>query len=83
VASCCNSNVFSFGFHQCDYSHDKMTLCSDKTSFNKEFVTQLEQWIDEYQLQLPPLKNFILPVCFHPSSDLHISSSSAVSGDGP
>jgi len=41
-----------------------MTVCSDKTLFNKDCVTQLEHWIDEYQQQLPPLKNFILPVCF-------------------
>jgi len=54
-----------------------VTMCADRTSFNKEWVTQLEHWIDEYQEKLPPLKNFILPVCLHCSSDTLISSSSS------
>jgi len=40
-------------------------MSADKTAFDKEWVTLLEHWIDEYQEKLPPLKNFILPVCFH------------------
>lgn len=35
---------------------------AEKTAFNKDLVTELEHWIDEYQDQLPPLKNFILAV---------------------
>lgn len=38
-------------------------LCfSGKTEFNPENVTTLEDWIDTYHNQLPPLRNFILPV---------------------
>lgn len=35
---------------------------AEKTAFNKDLVIELEHWIDEYQGQLPPLKNFILAV---------------------
>ncbi|KAG8596812.1 hypothetical protein GDO81_002057 [Engystomops pustulosus] len=33
------------------------------TSFNEDSVQELEQWIDKYTVQLPPLTSFILPVC--------------------
>ncbi|KAG8596805.1 hypothetical protein GDO81_002057 [Engystomops pustulosus] len=31
------------------------------TSFNEDSVQELEQWIDKYTVQLPPLTSFILP----------------------
>ena len=37
-------------------------IFADKTVFGEEYVPDLERWIDEYSEQLPPLKNFILPV---------------------
>ena len=35
---------------------------SEKTKFNQENVKTLEEWIDSYHMQLPSLRNFILPV---------------------
>merc|ERR1711971_1002505 len=32
-----------------------------RTGFNSQHTVELEQWIDEYTLKLPPLENFILP----------------------
>ena len=66
--------VFDSPCGSCVNMRDVMIL-ADKTCFNKECVTQLEHWIDEYQDKLPPLKNFILPVCFHHFSHIctHIS----------
>lgn len=34
----------------------------EKTEFNQENVKTLEEWIDSYHMQLPSLRNFILPV---------------------
>lgn len=52
-------------------------VCSDGTSFNKDWVTQLEHWIDEYQEKLPTLKNFILPVCFQCVSVKNLEAASS------
>jgi cob(I)alamin adenosyltransferase len=35
---------------------------AEKVVFSKDYVPMLENWIDEMTPQLPPLKNFILPV---------------------
>ena len=35
-----------------------------QTTFNEAHVDNLEKWIDEMSENLPPLTNFILPVCY-------------------
>lgn len=37
-------------------------LSVERTSFSEKPVLELEQWIDSYTEQLPPLRTFILPV---------------------
>lgn len=36
----------------------------ERVKFPEDAVVQLEQWIDVHDATLPPLRNFILPVCF-------------------
>jgi len=35
---------------------------AERTSFSEKPILELEQWIDSYTEQLPPLRAFILPV---------------------
>ncbi|NXE52576.1 MMAB protein, partial [Casuarius casuarius] len=44
-----------------------------RTSFSEKPVLELEQWIDKYSEQLPPLKAFILPSGGKSSAALHFS----------
>ncbi|XP_071619699.1 corrinoid adenosyltransferase MMAB [Heliangelus exortis] len=44
-----------------------------RTSFSEEPVLELEQWIDSYSEQLPPLQTFILPSGGKSSAALHLS----------
>jgi cob(I)alamin adenosyltransferase len=35
---------------------------SERVKFNPKYVQMLEEWIDKLDEELPPLRNFILPV---------------------
>lgn len=48
--------------------------CSQDTAFLKSnHITQLENWIDEADQTLPPLKNFVLPTGCELSARLHLA----------
>ena len=52
-------------FESTFFTHDLLLFVTEKTEFNEGYTPELEKWIDCYHNQLPPLKNFILPVSTH------------------
>ncbi|OXA52640.1 Cob(I)yrinic acid a,c-diamide adenosyltransferase, mitochondrial [Folsomia candida] len=44
-----------------------------KVGFSERHATELEEWIDEYTHELPPLQNFILPGGGKASAALHVA----------
>lgn len=45
----------------------------DKIMFSSRHTNELEEWIDDYTKELPPLENFILPGGSATSSNLHVA----------
>ncbi|CAG2208000.1 MMAB [Mytilus edulis] len=46
-----------------------------KTTFSDKYVADLENWIDEYTAELPPLTNFILPSGGKSATHMHLARS--------
>ena len=44
-------------------------------ALNSRHTAELEEWIDEYSANLPPLENFILPGGGKTSASLHVARS--------
>jgi len=53
--------LFVIGAHLADPTARVEAKRGEKASFSDEQVTRLEQWIDEFEALLPPLRQFILP----------------------
>lgn len=45
----------------------------EKVTFSSRHTNELEEWIDQYSKQLPPLTNFILPGGSMTSANLHVA----------
>lgn len=53
--------LFVVGAHLADPTARVEAKRGDKASLTEDAVTQLEEWIDQFDEQLPPLRQFILP----------------------
>lgn len=53
--------LFVIGAHLADPSARVEAKRGEKASLGDDQVTRLEQWIDEFEALLPPLRQFILP----------------------
>ena len=54
-------HLFVVGSQLADPSARVEAKRGDKAAFSATNVTQLEQWIDQFEADLPPLRQFILP----------------------
>jgi cob(I)alamin adenosyltransferase len=54
-------DLFAVGAHLADPTARVEAKRGDKVRLMEEKVVQLERWIDQFEEQLPPLRQFILP----------------------
>lgn len=65
------SNLFTLGAHVATPRDRSDVTKQTRTQVNSEITTELESWIDNWQLRLPALKNFILPGGHWIAASLH------------
>jgi cob(I)alamin adenosyltransferase len=66
-------DLFVVGAQLADPSARVVARRGDKAQFSEEKVTQLEQWIDQFETQLSPLRQFILPGGSKGGATLHLA----------
>jgi len=67
------SRLFDMGAHVATPLSKAPQAHKDRTKFDENAVSVLEQWIDEMDAELPPLRNFILPGGGLASAQLHVA----------
>ncbi|GIX46304.1 MAG: ATP--cob(I)alamin adenosyltransferase [Candidatus Tectimicrobiota bacterium] len=66
-------DLFVIGAHLADPSARVEAKRGEKASLDAEKVAQLERWIDQFEAQLPPLRQFILPGGSKGGATLHLA----------
>lgn len=66
-------DLFVVGTHLADPSTRVETKRGAKAHLDEAKVTQLEQWIDQFEAQLPPLRQFLLPGGSKGGATLHLA----------
>lgn len=67
------SRLFDVGSHIATPRATSSAAQLARTGFSEEHTVQLEKWIDEMEVELPALKNFILPSGGLASAHLHVA----------
>ena len=65
-------DLFAIGARLADPA-GKVASRVEKTAVTGEDVTRLEQWIDQFELELPPLRRFILAGGSSAGASLHVA----------